>query len=330
MMNNNVKDILIKNHLKGIVLIIKKGQSTLISEGFADVKQKILNGAVKTIYPLASFQKPLTAAAIYLLIKNNQLHLSTTLNHFFAKIPRADQITVEHLLSHSSGLTAPEKGPEVSLLESGAINWQLGQLTICNIPGEKFNYTNLNYVLLAGIIRQITQQSYQQFLTEHILQPAGVKNIFFWNNLPNDYHLAKSYIYEKQDYENENQLEASLAATLLGAGNLYGTPEDYYLLQQSLINGKVLTADDYQELIAHSTKSTSNYRGGMYHENWQGNNYKYIFGYLSSNGTKNAHPNYANEMYLSEDNQNGVILFTNQSPNALKNKDFKNIAQTLI
>lgn len=329
-MNNNVKEILVKNHLKGIVLIIHKGQPTLISEGFADAKQKILNGAAKTVYPLASLQKPLTAAAIYLLIKNQQLQLSTTLNHFFPKIPQADQITVDNLLTHSSGLVAPEKGPEVTLLESGAINWQLGQLAVCNLPGEKFNYTNLNYVLLAGIIRQITRQSYQQFLTENILLPAGIKNTFFWNNLPHDYYLAKSYIYEKQDYENENQLKASLAATLLGAGNLYGTPEDYYLLQQSLINGKVLTADDYRDLIAGSTKSTSNYHGGMYHENWQGINYKYIFGYLSGNGTKNDHPNYANEMYLSEDNQNGIILFTNQSPNALKNKDFKNIAQTLI
>lgn len=317
-------------HLQGVVLTIINGQTTFITKGYANASQKLENGATTVVYPLASFQKPLTAAAIYLLIKSQELQFTTTLKKFYPKIQDADRITIAQLLTHSSGLVAPESSPEVSLWESGALNWQLGHLTNQAFPGEHFNYSNLNYVLLAGIIRQITQESYQKFLNEQIFQPAGIKHTFFWNNLPPNYQTAKSYIYEKQNYENENQVKAPLASTLLGAGNLYSTVQDYFLLQQALINGQILTNEDYHDLISQPAKNNLTYRGGMYHESWQGTAYKYIFGYLSSSGAKNQHPNFANEMYLSEDNQNGVILFTNQSPSSLKNHDFKTLAQTII
>ncbi|MGJ3719890.1 hypothetical protein [Levilactobacillus brevis] len=103
-----------------------------------------------------------------------------------------------------------------------------------------------------------------------------------------------------------------MMSSLLGAGNYYATPSDYYTIQKGLRNGKILTKSQYYDL-ANDYKLS--YAGGLYHYS---SGIKRVRGALSGAG-------YNNILYGSEGNKTGVILFANQSPT----RSIDSLAKTL-
>lgn len=291
-------------------------------------KGKLINK--DTLFPTASLQKAITAVAIVLLVNEHKINQYTRLSKFFPKVRNAADITIRQLLTHMSGLKAPEKTPDKILSEKEAVKWAINNTEAVNRPGTKFNYTNVNYTLLAGIISELSDDSYESFIKKQVFDKAEVLNTYFWDDLSSKQVVASSYIYETKDYEYENRLDKELASSLVGAGNIYSTTSDYYKIQRSIRNGTILNVDDYHYMVETLPNAKNNYGGGMYHEEIAGINYKYAFGYLHGNGTKTQHANFANEMYMSAGNKNGVIMFTNQSPNELSGSDFKKIAMNIF
>ncbi|WP_246234496.1 serine hydrolase domain-containing protein [Bacillus aquiflavi] len=93
----------------------------------------------------------------------------------------ASQITIKHLLSHTSGLS-----PYIGLLmadktsnDLNAIKSNLNNLINVNLtasPGEKYQYSSANYLILGALIEEVTNQPYSQFMEEHIFLPLQMKN----------------------------------------------------------------------------------------------------------------------------------------------------------
>jgi len=164
-----------------------------------------------TKYRIASISKTITAIAIMQLAEQNLLDLDSdisTILGFDVQNPNYpnDAITVKMLLSHTSGII---DGPTYnSFLQATVNNFpipNLSELLTPNgsfynasqftntIPGEYFNYANINYVILGTIVEKIADLRFDIFCRQNIFQPLGLDASFNVNDLQNIDSVAVLY-----------------------------------------------------------------------------------------------------------------------------------------
>ena len=131
--------------------------------------------------------KVITAAIITQLIYAGKFTQDTKISNWYPNLKGASNITVGNLMTHTSGLKATDTEVNRGRIysENDAINWVVNKLnsTTQNQPG-KFSYNNTNYILLAGIIRQVTGKSYKQNVQERVINPLGLKRTYFLEDIP--------------------------------------------------------------------------------------------------------------------------------------------------
>lgn len=307
-MRSFVRNTLAQNKVRGTVVVIKDGHAQQISYGYGYYGRHLGAGNIKVVYPVCSLQKVITGAIITQLISEGKFNQDTKISRWYPNLKNADKITVGNLLTYTSGLlaTRTEVNRGINYSEGDAINWvvnRINQLQEGN-PGN-FYYNNTNYILLAGIIRQVTNQSYEANVKSRIINKLGLKRTFFYPDIPKNKTDAISYTWRNKNYQNAQYVKRSLASQLPGAGNLFSTPMDYYRIQVALTDGRILTKDQFNYLTHLQSRVTS-YSGGVYLKN--NDNLKMAYGNLY--GT-----HFGNWFQMTTDNQNGLIMFLNQTQN---------------
>ena len=310
-MYNFVRETMRKNKVRGSITVIKDGVPQNISYGYGWYGKKIGAGNSKIVYPTDSLQKVITGAMIVQLIneKNNtsqSFSQYTKISRWYPTLKNANKITVGQLLTHTSGITvtATEVNRGYNYSEQGAIDWIVNKVnsTAEAEPGTYF-YNNANYILLAGIIRQLTGQSYEQNFQTRIINKLGLTNTYLYQNIPSGKTDAISYIWNNKNYQSPAYMKKSVASQIPGAGNLFSTPSDYYKIQCGLSNGQILSSSDFHYLT-HLKSKITNYSGGMYLKN----NDTLKSAYGSINGL-----HFGSWVQLTTDNQNGIVMFLNQT-----------------
>lgn len=137
-------------------------------------------------FRIASISKPITAVAIFKLIEKGKLKLD---DKAFApgrlEIPGTakepgllEEITVRHLLTHTSGGWKNDGTDPMfshpALAHADLIEVTLREMELFNAPGTHYAYSNFGYCLLGRLIEKLTDQSYEDFAKEHVLQPCGI------------------------------------------------------------------------------------------------------------------------------------------------------------
>jgi D-alanyl-D-alanine carboxypeptidase len=135
----------------------------------------------ESVLPIASLSKAFTATAILMLAERGQLSLQDDITRFLPQYPvRGARITIEHLLTHTSGLSSltetsdlrASASPEGRLTDLIA-DW-VRDLPPDAAPGERWAYSNWGYNLLAAIVEQASGTPYPQFVQTRILDPLGM------------------------------------------------------------------------------------------------------------------------------------------------------------
>lgn len=134
-----------------------------------------------SIFELASISKQFTAAAIMLLRKRGLLSLEDEITRFFPE-SQYRGITIRHLLNHTSGLPDHEEWIIKTLKGENIIpgnDYVVRFLKECGegplfAPGEKFEYSNTAYCLLAEIIEQVSDTKFEDFMQKEVFEPAGM------------------------------------------------------------------------------------------------------------------------------------------------------------
>lgn len=137
-----------------------------------------------TLFDICSVTKSVTAAAILQLESKGCLSLDQTLDQFFDLPPEMAEITIHHVLMHSSGLgdfLSPTGEPrEYSLeqdyepLSRDDLLQQVRRSRLLGPPGERWSYSNTGYSLLAAIIEEITGEKFEGYLRRVFLPPFGM------------------------------------------------------------------------------------------------------------------------------------------------------------
>ncbi|WP_035170955.1 serine hydrolase domain-containing protein, partial [Lactobacillus delbrueckii] len=231
---------------------------------------------------------------------------NTKISRWYPALRNAKKISVGNLLSHTSGLQIPEVEADrhINYSEDQAVNWIVNRAN--QLPQDKvgsYHYSDVNYVLLAGIIKKVSHKSYAWNFKKRVVQRLGLKSTYVSSQLPKNKMLAVSYAYKHgKNYQQAATLEKTRLSQLVGAGNMLTTASDYYLIQEALGTGQFLSPSAFHKLT-HLKSKINQYSGGVYLK--KGEKVKLAYGAIGS-----AH--YAAYFQLTADNKNGIILLLNQ------------------
>jgi CubicO group peptidase (beta-lactamase class C family) len=174
----------------GTVGIIKDGELIFTKGyGMANLDYNIPNES-KTIFRIASTSKQFTAASIILLSEQGKLSLEDTLMKFFPNFPAyANEVTVQHLLNHTSGvrdylILARLSGLTVEDYYTDQIVEKLltNQQELNFAPGDEYLYSNSGYWLLGQIVEKVSGFTLAEFAKKNIFDPLGMNDTHFHNN----------------------------------------------------------------------------------------------------------------------------------------------------
>lgn len=224
--------------------------------GWADVEnQKPMQK--DSLFQIASMTKPITATALMILVDRGKVRLDDPVSRYIPEFegitvkgqPLAQPVTVQHLLTHTSGLTGSQRTEAtlqatVEQIVKGGLSFQ---------PGERWNYSP-GLTVCGRIIEVVSGMPYEQFLEKEIFQPLGMVDTTFVLNETQRVRLAKAY-----QRTSEGQLKPGGGASWLiedsgvrapnPSGGLYSTAGDLARFYQMVLNGgefcgrRIISAD---------------------------------------------------------------------------------------
>ena len=235
----------------GTVLVAQDGK-VLVSRayGFANLEWRIPN-TPSTRFRLGSVTKQFTAASILLLEERGKLATGDLVKNHLPDAPAAwDQITLYHLLTHTSGIPSFTGFPEyrtakLVMTPTEKIVAAFRDKPLEFAPGEKFNYSNSGYVLLGYLVEKISGQTYEQFVQENIFTPLGMKDSGLDSNRTVIPQRASGYSPSPNGPVNAEFIHMSIPH---GAGALYSTTEDLLRWTQGLFGGKLLSPASLEKM----------------------------------------------------------------------------------
>jgi len=269
----------------------------------------------ETKFRIGSITKQFTATAILKLQEQGKLRVNDRLSKFLPDYPRGDEVTIHHLLTHTSGIHSYTNKPD--FLKTVTVEIKPDELVESfkhdNFdfdPGEKWLYNNSGYFLLGYIVEKVSGESFGAYLKKHIFEPLGMDNtgVHHWNDVLR--HEAAGYAYQSGKFQKALNWDMSRAG---GAGNLYSTVEDLYRWNEAVFNGRVLSEESLKAAFTPVMLNDGNKANAM------GGEYGYGWGFSERRGLKEiAHGGGLNgfSTYLTRYPEQNftVVVLTNSVP----------------
>jgi CubicO group peptidase (beta-lactamase class C family) len=246
-----LKPYLEMNDLSGTFLFAKNGRVLLEkSYGYANLELGVRNRR-ETRFRIGSISKEFTAAAILILQQEGRLDVHSTVQQFLPTLPNAKQITITELLTHTAGLARdlPNKREfsksyhsldELVMVAEG--------LPAAAEPGKRFQYSNLDYLLLAYIVEQSSGRDYGEFLAEKIFLPLKMTHTSVDKHSEITRDRASGYQTGLGDSLVNAPFEDMSNET--GYGSLVSTAEDLLKWEEAWNNDNVLTKENWKAMFS--------------------------------------------------------------------------------
>lgn len=232
-LSQQIDHYLEENGFSGTALIAKEGK-ILHKRGYglANREHGIIN-TPDTVYRIASLTKQISAIAIMQLAEKNKLDLHDTISKFLPEypLPQGAQITIHHLLSHSSGIPSILEFPNLAEIQRHPATPQetmrhFSSLPLKFAPGTDCEYSDSGYIVLGAIIEAASKQAYADYIQENIFAPLGMNSSFYESNrlIP---RRASGYVQKEGEFRHADYIDMSFPH---GSGALTSTVEDLYRL----------------------------------------------------------------------------------------------------
>ena len=244
--------------LPGVSLVIKRGNRVVLAKGYglAD-REKGTAPTVQTIYPIASLSKQFTAAAIMKLVEQGRVRLDEPVATYLPeyKATHTKALRIRHLLLQTSGIPEWDELPEID----GMVTGDPAKFTLARViellghqpqlypPGDWWSYSNSNYSLLAAVIERVSGTTYEQYLSETLFRPLGLRST---GSCQPEHGLPfGSYAVGYLATENSFELKPfTTARAYTGPGGLCSNATDLALWMRALVDGRAVNAASFQQM----------------------------------------------------------------------------------
>lgn len=249
-LDNYMKALVEYENFHGSVLVAKEGKILLNKGyGYSDFAQNIENKS-QTRFAIGSVTKQFAAFAIMKLSEDGLIDVEDKISKYIPDAPHSDEISIHNLLTHTSGLKNYTDLPEFYTFDTTNKNpmEMLNLIKNMNLgfkPGEIFQYSNTNYLILGIIIEKITGERFENYM-DSIINPIGMKDtglIYGEGNGANDATPYIGYL-ELAEIDDDNVLSQAYAA-----GSMYSTVEDLYRWDRTIRERKILEKETIDEMF---------------------------------------------------------------------------------
>jgi len=234
----------------GAALVAMNG-TVLLDKGYGyrNAAGKIPNDN-HSIFQIGSVTKQFTSAVILKLQQENKLTVQDKLSKYFPQYPKGDSITIQQLLTHTSGVFSytedrqfmanhvsepASRDKMMALFKDKPLDFS---------PGTNWHYSNSGYSLLGYIIEAVTGKPYTQVVREYIFKPLKMEHSGFdFTNLPAKEKATGYFVLNDKDAVASPIVDSSVS---FSAGAIYSTTGDLYRWHQSLEKNTVLTKEQQE------------------------------------------------------------------------------------
>jgi CubicO group peptidase (beta-lactamase class C family) len=235
---------LVKPDAPGAAVLVARDGRVLFEKGYglAQVEGHVA-AAPDTKFRIGSITKQFTAAAILKLQEEGRLSVSDRLTKFIPDYPRGDEVTIHHLLTHTSGIHSFTDKPDFIASVTTPVTPDDQIRSFRNDPfdfdpGQKFLYNNSGYFLLGFIVEKVSGQPYADYLRLKFFEPLGMKDTGVYRTDRKLDREALGYEFADGAFKRATNWDMSRAG---GAGALYSTVEDLSRWNEAVFGGKVLS-----------------------------------------------------------------------------------------
>jgi CubicO group peptidase (beta-lactamase class C family) len=227
----------------GAVVIGRRGASVL-ERGFGHLSWSNKTPVVpsRTIYDLASLTKVVaTTTAIMILYDQGKIRLDDPVSKFLPSFSGGakDDITIQHLLEHRSGLPAGRDLWRIAMTPGEARQAALETPLECN-PGRCMIYSDLGPDILGFVVEAVTEQRLDAFLQERLFDPLQMEDTYFRPHWTLRDRIAPTELTPPRGYPLRGEVHDENAFALggvAGHAGLFSTATDLAVFAQMMLNG---------------------------------------------------------------------------------------------
>lgn len=251
-------------------LVAGRDGEVLVCEGWGESDRETGTPAgCDTVYDVMSMTKQFTAAAVLRLQMQGRLRVTDRIGSHLDGVPPDKQaITVEHLLTHTSGLVAGLGDDDEPLSRDDLVAQALDS-ELRWAPGSRYHYSNTGYSLLAAIVEEASGVGYEEYLARELFEPAGMTSTGYV--LPGWEESDVAVEYDAYDRAQGRPFDHPWADdgpywNLRGNGGLLSTARDMFRWSVALEGDDVLDERSRRALfrprVSEGTRAGSRYAYG--------------------------------------------------------------------
>jgi CubicO group peptidase (beta-lactamase class C family) len=253
------------------LLVVKDGKPVIErGYGYANLEQHIKAGR-EANYRLASVTKQFTAASILLLKQDGKLKLIDPVRKWLPKLPASDdKITIENLLTHTSGLIDYENlipaDRTTQIDDDDVLRMIALQHRLYFEPGSAHRYSNGGYVLLGLIVERASGMDLADFMKQRIFRPLGMDHTLMYEHHRGPKPANRAYGYSLVDGK-WTRTDQSVTSATRGDGGIYSNVADMAKWDAALYTDKLLDAESRQ--LAFTPKDPTDDPDVLYGFGWR-------------------------------------------------------------
>ncbi len=304
-------------HIPGLSLAVVRGGRVIKAQGYGLANLESNAPATKdTVYEIGSMTKQFTATAVMMLVEEGKVSLDDKITKYFPAAPETwSQITVRHLLNHTSGIQNHVAVPDFpNLFQTNLTRDQLiklfFKLPLEFQPGETWAYDNTGYYLLGIIVEKASGKSFWQFLDERIFRPLGMTSTRNTDPQPIATNRASGYEWVNNKFERRPVLAPFIA---FSAGAILSNVGDMAKWDAALYTERLLKRSSLEQMWTpaktnQGAPASFDYGFGWFIDSYHGHRVV-----QHSGGT----PGFSSAIYRFTDDRLTVIILTNHADRIL-------------